>query len=113
VVRYEENEDPVWERYAHKTDGTDCLRRQLDRLQAIVDKWPRVYWYSANPDSLEKGYRVMSVSGKTEGDDVWLDVFVDCPGPDGDLLAAPDDFGLYRTREEAEAARAAEVVSDA
>lgn len=81
------------------------LREEIARLRVELDKWPRVFWHSSNPDSLEKGYRVMSVSGKeSEKGDGWMSVDVKCPGPDGDMLAAPVDFGLYSTSEEAKAA---------
>jgi len=87
-----------------------ALREELGNLQEELGNWPRVYWYSSEPKSLEEGYRVMSVSGKTTYDenlkeDVWLDVYVDNLDYDGELFAAPDDFGLYSSTEAAEAAR--------
>ena len=72
---------------------------ELARLRETVAKWPRVYFTSLNPKSLTEGCRVLSVQGHEE--DGWFDVTIDA---DGEEIQAPTDFGLYRTREEAEAA---------
>ena len=101
----------------HYVDDVECRYSQLTQakeriaeLEAELAKWPRVYWYSSEPKSLEEGYRVMYVAGKTKWNDkdeadVWMDVYVDNPSYDGEWMAAPDDFGLYATTEEAKKAK--------
>lgn len=83
------------------------LRELNAELEAKLLKWPRVYWASSDPKSLLEGYPVLSVAGKTSGDDVWLDVYVDNPDWHEEYFAAPDDFGLYASSEEAAALTAA------
>lgn len=91
-------------------DNEICLARQLAQrdkriaeLEAELVKWPRVYWRSMEPDSLEKGYRVLSVAGKmAPHGKKWMEVLV----YDGEDVLAPVDFGIYATHEDAVAAQA-------
>ena len=84
-------------------DELKALQERAEAAEAMLEKWPRVYWLSVDPKSATEGYRVLSVSGK-EGcdcDDSWCDVLVDNPDYDGNPFPAPADFGLYSTPEEA------------
>jgi len=80
---------------------------RVEELETELAKWPRVYWESIDPKSIEDGYRVLSLAGRVDCDcdDSWLDVYVDHPAYDGNPFPAPGDFGLYSSSEAAEAAK--------
>ena len=80
------------------------LQAENERLRGELQRWPRVFWTSHEPKSLTEGYRVLSVDLKTRGDEFCEIVVEDDRAEDG-TLSPPDDFGLYSTREAAEAAR--------
>ncbi len=107
-------------RIKHWTDSNECLRNQLEtekkknaELQAVVEKlekeWPRVYFRSADEKSMKIGFRVASVEisshrGAQESPSIEIMIW-DGDDENAEIIYAPDDFGLYPTREAAEAAK--------
>ena len=110
-----QNQDGSW--ITEPCPVVDCLRRQLShlrgqlaalqaenaRLRAELASWPRVYWRSEEPRSLAEGYRVLRVDVK---EDEFANITVAFPDAPDEEFFAPTDFGIYSTREAAEAAKA-------
>jgi len=101
----------VYEAYKVLLDAIESgeapVNKQVAELQAELAKWPRVYWHSLDPKSIEEGYRVLSISGMVDCncDKSWMEVYVDNPSYDGNPFAAPADFGLYSSSEAAKVER--------
>ena len=95
--------ESLWRAYNLLIDAIESgeapVNKQVAELQAELAKWPRVYWKSAAPESLESGYRVLSVSGKASHE--WMEILVDYHGEE---MWAPIDFGLYSSSEDAKKA---------
>jgi len=77
------------------------LHARLVSQQDLLDKWPRVFFTSLDPRSATTGHRVVSVEADTSGDTDFIGIMMDV---DGEEIYAPDDFGLYFSREALEAA---------
>lgn len=87
-------------------DLAEARKARVAELEGELERWPRVFWVSADPKSLAEGYRVVSVDaqeGDVEADGWHIGILVDTP--DEGEVWAPADFGLYPTPEAAESAR--------
>jgi len=82
-------------------DERDELQAQLASQQELLDKWPRVFFESMDPRSSAEGNRVVSVEADTSGDKAYIGIMMEV---DGEEICAPDNFGLYFSREALEAA---------
>ena len=89
---------PIQHNCSHQGEGW-CLEC-VGKLQAELDKWPRVFFKSMDPRSATEGFRVLSIAGKeVDSDDSYLNVTIEI---DGQEIFAPSDFGLYFSKDDLE-----------
>ena len=98
-------DDSSGEIHMHVIGSDSCrireLQAQLASQQELLDKWPRVFFESMDPLSSTKGNRVVSVEADTSGGKAYIGIMMEV---DGEEICAPDNFGLYFSREALEAA---------